>query len=213
MEIIESIYSSILTGKLEEAKIAVNQAIEQGLQPKNIVDEAMMKAMSDIGQKFENQEAFVPELLMAGRAMKGALEVLQPYMVGDQCSEKLGTIIIGTVQGDLHDIGKNLVAVMLENFGFNVINLGVNITSNAFISAIKEHNAQILCMSALLTTTMSNMKGVIHDLEREGIRNNVKVMVGGAPLSLTYANEIGADGFSENANAAVLLAKQLIKCN
>ena len=165
--------------------------------------------MEEVGRRFENQEAFVPELLLAGRAMKGALEVLKPHLSGDS-STHLGKVVIGTVKGDLHDIGKNLVASMLEGCGFEVINIGIDISSEKFIQAVKEHKADILCMSALLTTTMSYMEEVIKALKASGIRDEVKVMIGGAPVSESFARQIGADGYSDNANAAVCLAKSLI---
>ena len=210
---LQSIYTAVLGGKLEDSCALCAKALEEGIAPKSVVDDAMIVAMTEIGRRFESQEAFVPELLMAGRAMKGAIEILKPHMLEGEASEKLGTIVIGTVEGDLHDIGKNLVATMLENCGFEVINLGVNISSAAFIDAIKKYDANILCMSALLTTTMVHMETVIKDLERNELRDKVKVMIGGAPLSDSFAEQIGADGFSENANAAVALAKLLIPAN
>lgn len=169
----------------------------------------MTKAMEEVGRRFENHQAFVPELLLAGRAMKGALEVLKPHLSGG-ASSHIGKIVIGTVKGDLHDIGKNLVASMMEGCGFEVINLGIDISSEKFIQAVKEHKPDILCMSALLTTTMSYMEEVIEALKTAGIRDQVKVMVGGAPVSESFARQIGADGYTENANAAVCLAKTFV---
>ncbi len=169
----------------------------------------MSRAMEDIGKRFEEGKAFVPELLMAARAMKGALDLLKPLMKG-AASHRLGKVVIGTVKGDLHDIGKNLVASMLEGCGFEVINLVTDISSEKFITAIKENQAQILCLSALLTTTMNYMQEVIDALEKTGIRQEVKVMIGGAPVSESFARQIGADGYSDNANAAVTLAKSLL---
>jgi len=162
-----------------------------------------------IGQRFEEGKAFVPELLIAARAMKGALEILKPLLKGDK-SKLLGTVAIGTVKGDLHDIGKNLVASMLEGCGFEVINLGIDVSSDKFIETVKEHNVNIICLSALLTTTMTYMKEVIEALENAGLRNKVKVMVGGAPINEHFAQGIGADGYGSNANAAVALAKKLM---
>ena len=146
---------------------------------------------------------------MAGRAMKAALEILKPLLAG-QASTTLGRIVIGTVKGDLHDIGKNLVASMLEGCGFEVKNIGIDVPSDKFVEAVKDYNADILCMSALLTTTMTYMKDVIQALEDAGIRQNVKVMVGGAPVTQNFADEIGADGYSDNANSAVAVAKELM---
>ena len=165
--------------------------------------------MSQVGQNFQDGKAFVPQLLMAGRAMKAALEILKPLLAG-QTSTTLGRIVIGTVKGDLHDIGKNLVASMLEGCGFEVKNIGIDVPSDKFVEAVKDYNADILCMSALLTTTMTYMKDVIQALEDAGIRQNVKVMVGGAPVTQNFADEIGADGYSDNANSAVAVAKELM---
>ena len=185
-------------------------AIAQGMAPQEMINGHMIPAMSEIGRRFQEGKAFVPQLLMAGRAMKAALELLKPIMAGTaSCS--LGKVVIGTVKGDLHDIGKNLVASMLEGCGFEVVNMGIDVSADAFIQAVKENQPDILCMSALLTTTMGYMKEVIDALEAAGIRQQVKVMVGGAPVTQGFADEIGADGYSDNANSAVIVAKQLLK--
>lgn len=206
---LESLYEAILKGKLDVAKAVTTEAIAENVDPQLIINEYMSRAMEDIGKRFEEGKAFVPELLMAARAMKGALDLLKPLMKG-AASHRLGKVVIGTVKGDLHDIGKNLVASMLEGCGFDVINLGTDISSEKFITAIKENQAQILCLSALLTTTMNYMQEVIDALEKSGIRQEVKVMIGGAPVSESFARQIGADGYSDNANAAVTLAKSLL---
>lgn len=206
---LESLYEAILKGKLEIAKAVTIEAIAENVDPQLIINNYMSRAMEDIGKRFEEGKAFVPELLMAARAMKGALDLLKPLMKG-ATSHRLGKVVIGTVKGDLHDIGKNLVASMLEGCGFEVINLGTDISSEKFITAIKENQAQILCLSALLTTTMNYMQEVINALEKNGIRQQVKVMIGGAPVSESFAYQIGADGYSDNANAAVTLAKSLL---
>lgn len=206
---LESLYEAILKGKLDVAKAVTAEAIAENVDPQLIINEYMSRAMEDIGKRFEEGKAFVPELLMAARAMKGALDLLKPLMKG-AASHRLGKVVIGTVKGDLHDIGKNLVASMLEGCGFEVINLGTDISSEKFITAIKENQAQILCLSALLTTTMNYMQEVIEALEKTGIRQEVKVMIGGAPVSESFARQIGADGYSDNANAAVTLAKSLL---
>lgn len=206
---LESLYEAILKGKLDVAKAVTTEAIAKNVDPQLIINEYMSRAMEDIGKRFEEGKAFVPELLMAARAMKGALDLLKPLMKG-AASHRLGKVVIGTVKGDLHDIGKNLVASMLEGCGFEVINLGTDISSEKFITAIKENQAQILCLSALLTTTMNYMQEVIDALEKTGIRQEVKVMIGGAPVSESFARQIGADGYSDNANAAVTLAKSLL---
>lgn len=206
---LESLYEAILKGKLDVVKAVTTEAIAENVDPQLIINEYMSRAMEDIGKRFEEGKAFVPELLMAARAMKGALDLLKPLMKG-AASHRLGKVVIGTVKGDLHDIGKNLVASMLEGCGFEVINLGTDISSEKFITAIKENQAQILCLSALLTTTMNYMQEVIDALEKTGIRQEVKVMIGGAPVSESFARQIGADGYSDNANVAVTLAKSLL---
>ena len=200
---------AIVAGKLEPAVEITRQAIAEGVAPQMIINNYMIKAMGEVGQRFQDGKAFVPQLLMAGRAMKGALELLKPLLAGS-ASTTIGKIVIGTVKGDLHDIGKNLVASMLEGCGFEVINIGIDVTCDKFVEAVKENHADILCMSALLTTTMTYMKEVIQALEEAGIRNQVKVMIGGAPVSQGFADEIGADGYSDNANTAVAGAKELI---
>ena len=208
---LESLYDAILKGKHKDAVTFTNLALEENVSPKEIIDRYMIKAMEEIGQRFERQEAFVPELLMAGRAMKMSLNILQPLLKNsDSSSAFAGKIVIGTVKGDLHDIGKNLVASMFEGCGFEVIDLGIDVDSDKFIQAIKEHNANMLGMSALLTTTMPYMKTVIEALSEAGLRETVKVMIGGAPVSAKFAAEIGADSYSDNANSAVTNAKQWI---
>lgn len=203
------LYEAILNGKLEQAVDVTNQAIADGVEPQAIINGYMIKAMEEVGQCFQRGEAFVPNLLMAARAMKGSLDILKPLMKGDT-SNILGKVVIGTVKGDLHDIGKNLVASMLEGCGFEVINLGVDVPSEKFIAAIKENNADILCLSALLTTTMNYMKDVIEALKADGLRDKVKVMVGGAPVTALFAEQVGADGYSEDASEAVALARRLV---
>ena len=206
---LKPLYEAIVAGKLEPAVEITRQAIAEGIAPPMIINNYMIKAMGEVGQRFQDGKAFVPQLLMAGRAMKGALELLKPLLTGS-ASTTIGKIVIGTVKGDLHDIGKNLVASMLEGCGFEVINIGIDVTCDKFVEAVKENHADILCMSALLTTTMTYMKEVIQALEEAGIRNQVKVMIGGAPVSQGFADEIGADGYSDNANTAVAVAKELI---
>lgn len=206
---LKPLYEAIVAGKLEPAVEITRQAIAEGIAPPMIINNYMIKAMGEVGQRFQDGKAFVPQLLMAGRAMKGALELLKPLLAGS-ASTTIGKIVIGTVKGDLHDIGKNLVASMLEGCGFEVINIGIDVTCDKFVETVKENHADILCMSALLTTTMTYMKEVIQALEEAGIRNQVKVMIGGAPVSQGFADEIGADGYSDNANTAVAVAKELI---
>jgi methylmalonyl-CoA mutase cobalamin-binding domain/chain len=169
----------------------------------------MIPAMDEVGRRYEANEYFVPELLIAARAMKASLELIRPLLVarGDQFT---GRVVIGTVKGDLHDIGKNLVAAMLEGAGFEVIDLGVDVSPEKFATAIKEKQATLVAMSALLTTTMSSMKTTVDAIAAAGLRGQVKIMVGGAPVTDKYASEIGADGYSSNANGAVALARKLM---
>lgn len=205
----ERLFQAILNGKSDEAAAATREAIAKSVAPQDLINGQMIRAMGEVGQRFQDGKAFVPQLLMAGRAMKAALELLKPLLAGTTTTS-LGKVVIGTVKGDLHDIGKNLVASMLEGCGFEVVNIGIDVSADAFIQAVRDNQPDILCMSALLTTTMGYMKEVIDALEAAGIRNQVKVMVGGAPVTQGYADEIGADGYSDNANSAVTVAKQLL---
>ena len=205
----ERLFQAILDGKSDDAIAATQGAIAQNIAPQDLINCQMIRAMSEVGQRFQDGKAFVPQLLMAGRAMKAALEQLKPMMAGT-ASTSLGKVVIGTVKGDLHDIGKNLVASMLEGCGFEVVNIGIDVSADTFIKAVNDNQPDILCMSALLTTTMGYMKEVIDALEAAGIRDQVKVMVGGAPVTQGFADEIGADGYSDNANSAVTVAKQLL---
>ena len=205
----DRLFQAILNGKSDEAAAATKDAIAQDIAPQDLINGQMIRAMGEVGQRFQDGKAFVPQLLMAGRAMKAALELLKPMLSGAS-STSLGKVVIGTVKGDLHDIGKNLVASMLEGCGFEVVNIGIDVSADKFIEEVKKNQPDILCMSALLTTTMGYMKEVIDALEAAGIRQQVKVMVGGAPVTQGFADEIGADGYSDNANSAVTVAKQLL---
>jgi corrinoid protein of di/trimethylamine methyltransferase len=208
MESTTAIKEAIAKGKLPEAVAAVKAAIEASVGVAEIMD-SMMGAMEDVGLRFEQGKAFVPELLLAGRAMKGALELVKPLLAGTATALR-GKVVIGTVKGDLHDIGKNLVSSMLEGSGFEIIDLGIDVSTDKFVAAIREHQPDILCMSALLTTTMSSMKSVIETVKEAGLRDKVKILVGGAPVSQSYADEIGADGYGDNANSAAGMAKKLV---
>lgn len=201
-----------MVGKLEDAVKVTKIAVEEGMTPHEIINQYMIKAMEEIGSRFEAGKVFVPNLLMSARAMRGALDVLKPLMQG-QVDSYIGKIVIGTVKGDLHDIGKNLVASMFEGCGFEVINLGVDVSSDKFISAALENKADIICMSALLTTTMNYMKEVVAAVEASELKGKVKIMVGGAPVNDAFAKAIGADAYTSNANAAVVMAKKLIAAN
>lgn len=205
----DAVFDAILEGKADDAAEATRRAVESGATPQEIINGQMIRAMGEVGQRFQDGKAFVPQLLMAGRAMKSALELLKPMMAGS-ASTTIGKVVIGTVKGDLHDIGKNLVASMLEGCGFEVINVGIDVPADTFVEEVRKSDADILCMSALLTTTMTYMKDVIDALEAAGLRDKVKVMVGGAPVTQHFADEIGADGYSDNANTAVALARRLV---
>lgn len=206
------LYEAILAGSLEKAVEVTKQAVEDKVDPQDIINLYMIKAMEEIGRRFEAGKVFVPNLLMSARAMRGALDILKPLLSG-HVDTYIGKIVIGTVKGDLHDIGKNLVASMFEGCGFEVINLGVDVSSEKFVEAAKANHANIVCMSALLTTTMNYMKEVIAAIEKAGIRDDVKIMVGGAPLNDAFAKSIGADAYTSNANAAVVVAKELLGKN
>lgn len=212
MENPSKIYEAILTGRAKEAAALVQEAVNNGQDPQGLLDNEMIPAMDEIGRRFESNEVFVPELLIAGRAMSGALKIIKP-LLAQGGGKPAGRIILGTVEGDLHDIGKNLVGAMLEGGGFEVVDLGVNVPSQRFVEAIDESDNQILAMSALLTTTMGAMRDTIAAVEESGLRNRVKIIVGGAPVTQSFADEIKADGYGDNANSAVTLARQLVGRN
>ncbi len=193
------LYDAILNGKAPVAKTVT----------KDLLDKAMIPAMEEVGRLFEINEYFVPELLIAARAMKSALELVRPLLAAS-AAKSAGKVIIGTVRGDLHDIGKNLVAAMLEGGGFQVIDVGVDVSPEKFLQALNDSGAEVIAMSALLTTTMPGMRSTIEALKAAGVRGKVKVMIGGAPITQRYADEIGADGFSDNASSAVRLARELV---
>lgn len=204
-----NIYECVLKGNFKAITTMLHETLEAETEAQVIIDEALIPAMEEIGRRFEAGIVFVPEMLLAARSMKVALDLLKPYLKSGQSSSR-GTVAIGTVKGDLHDIGKNLVASMLEGTGFTVINLGTDVSSEKFINAVNEQQVDIICMSALLTTTMVQMEQIIKDMEAAGVRHKVKIMIGGAPISESFAKQIGADGYSDNANAATELAKRLI---
>jgi 5-methyltetrahydrofolate--homocysteine methyltransferase len=209
MDIIKPLYEAIVTGDARTAKAITDKALAAGVEPMKIVTDYMVPAMSEVGAKFECNEYFVPELLLSARAMKAAMEPIRPLLAAAG-TEPVGRVVVGTVKGDLHDIGKNLVAAMLEGGGFEVIDLGVNVPPEEFIAKVREKNANIVAMSALLTTTMPSMKTTIDAMTKAGVRDQVKVLVGGAPITQKYADEIGADGFSETAVGAVAAARKAI---
>lgn len=205
---IKDIYQNVIDGQADEVESGVKAALEAGIGAEEILNKALIAAMNEIGQLYESGDLFVPEMLIAARAMQAGLKYLKPYLVKANV-KATGNIAIGTVKGDLHDIGKNLVAMMLEGSGFDVVDLGVDVSPEAFINAAR-NGAQIICMSALLTTTMGNMEKTIQALTVAGLRDKVKVMIGGAPVTQEYANRIGADAFAPDASSATRAAHQLV---
>lgn len=206
---LRELYEAILTGDADQAAALVQAALDADVDPQRLIQDYMIPAMDEVGRRFENAEYFVPELLIAGRAMKGALELVRP-LLAERGIEPVARVVIGTVEGDLHDIGKGLVASMLEGGGFEVIDLGVDVPAERFVEATRESGARLVALSALLTTTMLNMRTVIEALKEAGMESQCKVMVGGAPLTEQFAKSIGADGYSRDAAAAVALARKLV---
>ena len=209
MSDLKELYEAVVSGNAKATQALTQQALADGVDPLKLVNEYMVPAMDEVGRRFEANEYFVPELLISARAMKASLELIRPILTA-RGDKPVGRVAIGTVKGDLHDIGKNLVASLLEGGGFEVIDLGVNVTPEKFIATINEKQANIIAMSALLTTTMPSMKTTIDALKQAGVRDKVKVLIGGAPITQKYADEIGADGYSENAVGAVALAKKAV---
>jgi corrinoid protein of di/trimethylamine methyltransferase len=205
----KELYEAILNGDVKKAHAATEAALAAGIAPMDLIQNSMVPAMDEVGRLFEAEEYFVPELLLAGRAMKSTMELIKPLLSASGQEMKL-RVVIGTVKGDLHDIGKNIVASMLEGGGFEVIDLGTDVSPESFVAAVKDRDPQVVCMSALLTVTMPAMKLTIDALTTAGVRTQVKVLVGGAPVTQQYAREIGADGYSENANGAVGLVRKLL---
>ncbi len=205
----EDLYEAVLTGDKNAAVTLTREALDASVEPQRLVDDAMIPAMDEVGRRFEEEEYFVPELLLSARAMKSALELIRPLRAETGAASK-GCIVIGTVKGDLHDIGKNLVGAMLEGAGFDVVDLGSDIAPEEFVQAVEEHDANLVGLSALLTVTMPSMKATIEALEAAGLRDRVKVLVGGAPLTPDYSDAIKADACADNATAAVRAAQELI---
>lgn len=206
---IKLIYDGILDGDMEVVSQNVNTALENGLLPQTILDEGLIAAMDKVGALFEEGEFYVPEMLVAARAMKSGLDILRPKLMEAEIEAK-GKVIIGTVKGDLHDIGKNLVAIMLEGAGFDIIDLGVDIPPEKFIEVLESEKPDVVALSALLTTTMVSIEDTISAMKTAGLRDEVKVIVGGAPVTQEYADSIGADGFAADASLAVSLVKGLV---
>jgi 5-methyltetrahydrofolate--homocysteine methyltransferase len=209
-EKIKSVYDAVLAGEADAVKKNIQISLDAGLDPNLILNEGMIGAMREVGQRFEAGDFFVPEMLISARAMQGGMALLKPHLQqGDVQSS--GKVVIGTVKGDLHDIGKNLVALMLEGAGFEIKDLGTDVAAEDFIAAIKSENPDILALSALLTTTMPSMKQTIEAVKEAGLRDQVKIIIGGAPVTEDYSRQIGADGFSPDASRAVGLAESLLK--
>jgi 5-methyltetrahydrofolate--homocysteine methyltransferase len=209
MQDLQQLHDAVLRGDAKTARAVTEAALAENADPMKLVQEFMMPAMAEVGRRFECNEYFVPELLLSARAMKAGLELVRPLLTA-KGAPSAGRVAIGTVKGDLHDIGKNLVAAMLEGGGYEIIDLGVNVTPEQFIAAVKDKKANIVAMSALLTTTMPAIKTTVEALKQAGVRDQVKVLIGGAPVTQRYADEIGADGFSESAAGAVAAAKKAV---
>lgn len=206
-ELQKELHNAIMEGQRDEAQAAVVALLDEGVEP-GLVLNTMIDAMAEVGRLFEEGEYFVPEMLIAARAMKTGMDVLKPKLV-DSDIQPLGLVAAGTVKGDLHDIGKNLVCMMLEGAGFQVIDLGTDVAPETFVEVVREQQPNIIAMSALLTTTMASMKTTIQALEQAGLRDKVKILIGGAPITDAYAKQIGADGYAEDASRAAKLAKSM----
>ena len=207
--VLQEVYDGILNGDNKAVPAAVKKAVDAGTAPETILNDGMISAMGEVGRLFEEGEYFVPEMLVSARAMQAGLAILKPYLALANVATS-GKVVAGTVKGDLHDIGKNLVVMMLEGAAFEIVDLGADVSPEKFIEAIRTNSPQIVAMSALLTTTMTNMKVTIDAIKAAGLRDKVKIMVGGAPVTQKFADEIGADGYSPDASRAVAKAKELV---
>jgi 5-methyltetrahydrofolate--homocysteine methyltransferase len=206
---LDSIYQSVIEGDAQGVSEGVQGALEAGQDPGEILNQGMISAMAEVGRRFEAQEMFVPEMLIAARAMKAGMTILKPYLL-EADIEPVGTVVLATVKGDLHDIGKNLVGMMMEGAGFEVVDLGVDVAPEGFVEAVREYQPDFVGMSALLTTTMPSMGTTVEALEEAGLREQVKVMVGGAPVTQQFAEEIGADIYAPDASSAATRAKAVL---
>jgi len=208
-EINERIAESLIAGDVNEVVNLTKEALDKGSKPQEILDEGLLAGMEVVGKRFKADEMFIPEVLRCAKCMHGSMEILRPLLT-ESGAESAGTFVIGTVKGDLHDIGKNLVSMLFEGAGFDVVDLGIDQPPQAFIDAVKKHKAKLVGLSALLTTTMPMMRETIKALNEAGVRNDIKIMVGGAPVTAAFAKEIGADGFASNAASAVDKGKELL---
>ncbi|MCP4397308.1 MAG: cobalamin-binding protein [bacterium] len=209
MAVLEDIYQSVLDGNMNGATDGVNTALEEGVEAGEILNKGLIAAMTEVGRLFEEGEYFVPEMLIAARAMQASVAILKPKLL-EADIKPLGKVVIGTVKGDLHDIGKNLVAMMLEGAGFEIVDMGTDVSPEKFVEAVKEHNAQFVGLSALLTTTMPSMRTTVEALKEAGLKEQVSVMIGGAPVTQKYADEIGADIYTPDGPSAARKAKEAL---
>jgi 5-methyltetrahydrofolate--homocysteine methyltransferase len=209
MELLDAVRKAIIEGQAKEVEVQVQAALDSGLAATSILYDALIPAMAEVGRLYEQGEYFVPEMLISARAMKAGLGLLKPHLVGADV-KPVGKVAIATVQGDLHDIGKNLVSLMLEGAGFEIVDLGVNAQPEKFVDAVRDQQVNVVAMSALLTTTMTRMKDTIQALQAANVRDQVKVIIGGAPITQAFADEIGADGYAADASQAVTLTKRLL---
>ncbi len=208
-ELFAKMAESLIAGKVDEVSSLTKEALEESLSPQDILEQGLLAGMDVVGQRFKANEMFIPEVLRCAKCMHGAMEILRPLLV-ESGVKTAGTLVIGTVKGDLHDIGKNLVGMMFEGAGFKVIDLGIDQEPQAFVDALKDHKAELFGMSALLTTTMPKMGETINAIKEAGIRDHVKIMIGGAPVTAEFAKEIGADAYASNAASAVDTGKELL---
>lgn len=208
--LVKEVYSAVLNGNASEVKEKVQLALDNGTEAETILNSGLIAAMKEVGQLFEDGEYFVPEMLISARAMQSGMIILRPHLIA-QDIKPIGKVVIGTVKGDLHDIGKNLVSMMLEGSGFQIFDLGTDVSPEKFLDAINTHKPDIVGMSALLTTTMVNMEKTMQFLEENGVRKGVKVIIGGAPISQKYADDIGADGYAPDASQAAVIASHLME--
>lgn len=209
MSIFEDLQQAIIDGKAPVAKELAQKGLAEGIRASQFFPKAIIPAMDEVGRRMRECEFFIPEVLIAARAARGVTDLLRPLLTGDESVRSAGTVVCGTVKGDLHDIGKNIVAMMLESAGFRIVDLGVDVAPEKIVEEVRQQKANIVALSALLTTTMVNMKAVIEALSAAGLRDKVKILVGGAPVTDTWAHSIGADGYGKDAPAAVELARQL----